>query len=292
MKNKIKKMLKKIIYVCKKPFMCVKYINNYIYVNELLVGRTALITGGTSGIGYAIAKTFLLNGANIIITGRNIDKINKAVELLKKCKTNNCKVYGFKMDISDIHNIESDYDYIMNNVDGLTIDILVNNAGIALGENIGNTKVEDYERCMGTNLEGMYFLSQCFFNMWKKQKKHSTKANILNVLSSSSKRPAVAPYVLSKWGAKGLTIGMAKKFIDYDIIVNGIAPGPTATSMQIESDDNLYLDSSPVKRYITPEEVANGALFLVSDMGNMVIGDIMYMTGGAAVITIDDILYN
>ena len=87
---------------------------------------------------------------------------------------------------------------------------------------------------------------------------------------------------------------MAKKFIKYNIVVNAIAPGPTYTSLLVgetEKDKNIMLDKNPSGRYTTPEEIANGALFLVSDMGRMVVGDILYMTGGAGTITVDDISY-
>lgn len=292
MKRKIKKMIKKIIMIIKLPFIKVSYINNYIYKDELLIGRTALITGGTTGIGYSIAKLFLINGANVIITGRDQKKIDRSIKELKKYlnKQHHNDIFGFEMDISDTKNINSHFEKIVDYLENIQIDILVNNAGVILGANIGETKIEDYEKCMQTNLEGMYFLSQSFFEYMKKNK---LKGNILNVLSSSSMRPAVKPYTLSKWGAKGLTIGMAKKFIEYGIVVNGIAPGPTATPMLIDEldGDNLFLNSSPSKRYVTSEEIANGALFLVSDLGKMVVGDILYMTGGAGIVTVDDINY-
>ena len=287
-KRTIKKIGKKVI----KPFQKTSYINNYIYEGSLLKGRTALITGGTSGIGLAIAKSFLLNGSNVIITGRNQQKLDDAVnELKKEVKDNSCKVFCYKFDISDTEKIEDNFQAIVELVKDLNIDILVNNAGIIKGDNIGNTKVEEYEVCLKTNLEGTYFLSQTFFNYLKKNK---IKGNILNICSSSSMRPAVKPYTLTKWGLKALTIGMAKKFIEYGIVVNGIAPGPTYTPMLVGdsvNDKNIKLESNPSGRYTTPEEIANGALFLVSDMGRMVVGDIMYMTGGAGITTVDDIIY-
>lgn len=281
----IKKIGKKII----RPFQKISYINNYIYRGELLKGRTALITGGTSGIGLAIANSFLLNGCNVIITGRNKDKIDNAIkELQEKTKADSNRISGYVFDISDIKNIDKTFLEISKNE---KIDILVNNAGVIAGNNIGNTEIEEFEKCLRTNLEGTYFISQVFFNYMKKNKR---SGNILNICSSSSMRPAVKPYTLSKWGLKGLTIGMAKKFIEYGIVVNGIAPGPTYTPMLVGNDikeKNIKLESNPAGRYTTPEEIANGALFLVSDMGKMIVGDIIYMTGGAGITTVDDIIY-
>jgi len=291
MKNRIKKIIKKILKIVIKPFQRVSYINNNVYNGELLNGRTALITGGTSGIGLAIAESFLKNGCDVAITGRTQEKIDKVVNELKKNKEyKNRNIYGFEFDIVDTENIESNFEKIKNEIKN-NIDILVNNAGVIRGKNIGETEIDEYETCLKTNLEGTYFLSQTFFNYLKSKK---IKGNILNVCSSSSMRPAVKPYTLTKWGLKGLTIGMAKKFIEHGIVVNGIAPGPTYTPMLVGDDVNekdIKLDSNPSGRYTTPEEIANGALFLVSDMGKMVVGDIMYMTGGAGIVTVDDIEY-
>lgn len=287
----IKKIAKKSIKKIIKPFQKVSYINNYIYKGELLKGRTALITGGTSGIGLAIAKTFLLNDCNVIITGRSQEKLNDVVKkLTKEINDDKLKIIGYKFDITDTKNIQNKFEELLKIIDN-RIDILVNNAGIIKGSNIGNTDVDEYELCLKTNLEGTYFLSQTFFNYLKGNK---IKGNILNICSSSSMRPAVKPYTLTKWGLKGLTIGMAKKFIEYGVVVNGIAPGPTYTPMLVGNsikEKDITLESNPTGRYTTPEEIANGALFLVSDMGKMVVGDILYMTGGAGITTVDDIIY-
>ena len=97
--------------------------------------------------------------------------------------------------------------------------------------------------------------------------------------------------MVSKWGEVGLTLGLAKKLIPYGIVVNGIAPGPTATKMLNQNTENIIHSSSPAGRYSMPEEIANMAVFLVSDMGRMVVGDTVYMTGGSANLTIDDMNY-
>lgn len=123
-------------------------------------------------------------------------------------------------------------------------------------------------------------------------KAHQIKGNILNIASSSSLRPAVSAYTLSKWGIRGLTLGLAKTLAPYGITVNGVAPGPTATPMLMKGDrHNITHDGLPAGRYALPEEIANMALFLVSDMGRMVVGDIVYMTGGAALLTFEDMTY-
>ena len=91
---------------------------------------------------------------------------------------------------------------------------------------------------------------------------------------------------------KGLTIGLAKKLIKDGIVVNGLAPGPTATPMlHKDINDDLYIANNPSERFATPDEIANMAVVLTSSMGRMIVGDTIYMTGGAGVLTVDDIKY-
>ena len=255
-----------------------------------LSGRCALITGGGSGIGYAIAEQFVKNKASVIITGRNEDKLKKAAEALKKITIDeNQKIYFFKMDISLTSEIDKTIDKIIKNIENKTIDILVNNAGVSSGDNFGRASVEGFERVFKTNVEGTYFVSQKIYNYMKENK---IKGNILNVLSSSSKRPAASPYMMSKWASRGLTLGMAKICIKEGIVVNAVAPGPTATKMMMKNpQEDISLDNSPIGRYIMPEEIANVAVMLVSDAGRCIVGDTVYVTGGAGIITFDDISY-
>ena len=124
-------------------------------------------------------------------------------------------------------------------------------------------------------------------------KENNIHGNILNICSASSLRPANSAYCLSKWGLRALTEGLAKTLIPYDIVVNGIAPGPTATPMfGFECSNNIEASSQPNKRYTTVEEIANMAVIYVSDMARTIVGDIAYMTGGAALLTYDDNNYD
>lgn len=259
--------------------------------NDVLIGRTALVTGGTSGIGFEIAKAFLKAGANVILTGRNLKRINEACSQLQKCilKPNKNYLLGIELDNKDISSFEEKINEVLLKPQVARIDILVNNAGI-IGGFINNTTEVEFSDVIDVNLKATFFLSRILGRYWKKNKIY---ANILNVASSSSLRPADSAYSLSKWGVRGLTLGLAKSMAPYGITVNGIAPGPTATKMLLgEKQDNHYLAKSPISRYIMPQEIANMAVFLVSDMGKAIVGDIVYMTGGAGVVTFDDIKYN
>lgn len=259
-------------------------------VNELLKGRVAIVTGGTSGIGYSIAEAFLNSGARVVITGRSEERLQSAVCQLKEAThVSEDKIYGVVLDNSKPETFMDKFIEIRKLLGGNTcIDILVNNAGV-LGGHIINTTEEQFDTVLDTNLKGVFFLSRL---LAKHMKNNGIKGNILNIASSSSLRPAVSAYTLSKWGLRGLTLGLAKALIPFGIVVNGVAPGPTATPMLIKDNSgNIDLPSSPAGRYALPEEIANMAVVLVSDMGRMVIGDIVYMTGGTAVVTYEDMKY-
>lgn len=162
----------------------------------------------------------------------------------------------------------------------------MNNAGV-LGCYISNGTEGEYDAVLDTNLKGVFFLSQIVGHYYKD---NQIKGNILNIASSSSLRPAASAYTLSKWGIRGLTVGLAKALAPFGITVNGLAPGQTATSMLIKDDraGDIHCPNVPIQRYALPEEIANMAVILVSDMGRTIMGDIVYMTGGAGVFSNDD----
>jgi NAD(P)-dependent dehydrogenase (short-subunit alcohol dehydrogenase family) len=164
-------------------------------------------------------------------------------------------------------------------------DILVNNAGYVGGGSFGNTSESEYDAVLDTNLKGTYFLSQEVARCWIE---NGTHGNILNVCSASSLRPGDSPYIISKWGMRSLTVGMAKRLIKQGIVVNGIAPGITDTDRFTHGEKDIGKLSNPSGRMVTKEEIANMAVILVSSLCQMVVGDILYMTGGGAITTLDD----
>lgn len=259
----------------------------YLSTNELLKGRTAFITGGTSGIGFAIAKAFLNSGANVIITGRNSQKLEETMCLLSNKPEYKNKVLGIVMDNKKVDTFKEHLDNVINHFG--KIDILVNNAGV-IGGAIKNTTEEEYDTIMQTNLKAVFFLSQL---VGKYMKEKHIEGNILNIASSSSLRPAVSAYTISKWGIRGLTMGLARSLAPYGIVVNGLAPGQTATPMlQKKETDDLYNPSTLINRYATAEEIANMAVILTSNMSRSIIGDIVYMTGGSGLLSFEDMDYS
>lgn len=254
--------------------------------NELLKSRVALITGGTSGIGFSIAKAFFNSGATVIITGRNDERIKEACMKLESDLYKG-KILGVVLDNTKVETFETDFYNVIQLLGGKQIDILVNNAGV-LGGHISTATIDEYDKVMNTNLRGVFFLCQMF---GKYLKDNSIKGNILNIASSSSLRPAVSAYTLSKWGIRGLTLGLARALAPYGITVNGIAPGQTATPMLLKDPSKGLATNTILGRYALPEEIANMAVFLVSEMGRSIVGDIVYMTGGSALVSFEDISY-
>ena len=253
--------------------------------NDLLKGRWALITGGASGIGYAIAKAFLSAGASVILTGRDEDKLQGKKNELDNMRLGAGKVHVCVMDNMDVASFASAFGRCLSLAGGNGIDILVNNAGVD-GEAMPNVTEEGYDRVLDTNLKGTFFLSQM---VGKYMVEKQIRGNILNISSSSSLRPANSPYILSKWGIRALTLGLAKSLVSHGITVNSIAPGPTVTPLaKLKDTSDIACDAIPMGRYVMPEEIANMAVVLVSGLGRSIVGDTVFMTGGIGNLTVDD----
>lgn len=256
---------------------------------DLLKGRCALITGGTSGIGYAMANRFLAMGASVIITGREKERTEQKAKELSAANDAGGRTFALQMDNGDLDGIEEKFKVALEMIGDKKIDILVNNAGTMSRNGFGKISANDIDRILRVNLESALLLSQ---TAAKYMRENRIQGNILNVCSSSSLRPAVSPYNLSKWALNGLTLGLAKTLIPYGIVVNAIAPGPTATPFLIKDGyDGLELPSLPNGRYATAEEIAGMAAVMVSGMGRTCVGTTIYMTGGAGTITYDDVRY-
>lgn len=246
--------------------------------NGILNNRVALITGGSGGIGKAIAKSFLDSKCKVIIAGTNQSKLESCVnELAEFGEVKYCII-----NLKDINNLINQMDEAIKLFG--RIDILVNSAGVHSTKEMTsflNTTPDEYDNIMNINLKGTYFASQWISKYWISEQIHG---HILNISSSTGGEPAWSAYRLSKLGIEGLTKGLAQVLSPYGIVVNGIAPGSTATALlDYKKGDTIATTDNAVGRYVLPIEVASYAKMLVSDLGNMICGDTLYISGGRGV---------
>lgn len=251
---------------------------SYLTNGNRLNGKNVLITGGSSGIGLAIAQQCLKEGAHVVITGRNEDKLKSVCEKINKSEILKYVVW----DIATTNRIEEKIEETVD-ILGANIDILVNNAGAQPYEFFPNVTEAEWNRIYETNSKGTFFISQSISEYWKKTRIDYYR-KIINISSQGGFVGATYPYRMSKWDIVGLTEGLAKLLIKDGIIVNGIAPGVIKTAMQskimAQGNDNVYCSQNPAERYAFPEEIAELAVWLMSDLSNFIVGQTIICDGG------------
>ncbi|HEX8563135.1 MAG TPA: SDR family oxidoreductase [Flavobacterium sp.] len=243
---------------------------------ELLKDKKVLITGGTSGIGYAIAAKFLSQGAKVVITGRSEINLQNATQKLASEA-----LFSYVWDVNDFTDIESKIRDVSSLLGG--IDILINNAGILIDSSFQDVNEDIWDKTVSANLKSVFFISQkcCDYFMAMNPNRIS---KIINISSMSGIISAASPYYISKAGINTLTKGLAKEHTRNGIIVNAIAPGVTNTNMN-NFNDNLFRDQDNKNgRVALPEEIAELALFLASDASNNIVGQIISIDGGESLL--------
>lgn len=233
-----------------------------------------LITGSNKGIGFATAGLFLNKGYKVILSGRNEKSLIAAKEKLGK------NAEYIVWDIADISSAAPSIKKA-HSIWG-NIDIFVNNAGIVSSEDNGPKSVGFFEKTevgwddtMNVNLKGMFFSLQAEA---KYMRDSGIKGNIVNVCSEMGFRPAPFAYGISKWGVRGMTMGLGKELAPLGIVVNGIAPGETATEILHQKEGDVKNILSPRGVQATPEEIAEGIYFL--SQSRNIIGEILISDGG------------
>jgi 3-oxoacyl-[acyl-carrier protein] reductase len=285
----MKKIIRKILFVIKRIYIVIKHLRkiyryggysttNIASINhgEILKGKKILITGGSTGIGLSIAKKCLQEGATVVITGRNENKLKRAME-----KINSSLLKTLVWDVSQTSSI---YENIAKTEKllGGHIDILVNNAGILSGTVFPDVTEEIWDKTYATNSKGLFFLTQSLCGKWMKENKIQLK-KVINISSQGGFVGATYPYRMTKWDVAGLTQGLGIKLAPFGIIVNGIAPGIIATNMQsnyLSQKENVYCSHNPLERFALPEEIAELAIFLMSDAANFIVGQTIVCDGG------------
>lgn len=267
-KNYIKRGLKYVAKEHNPPIVKVEIIQKS--VSDIIKNKVILVTGGGSGLGYYMAKKLSEEGAIVIITGRNEEKLKKAITQLGE------NVNYFCWDVSDIKKGKEILDKIYEQYG--KIDVLINNAGISLHEgNILKVTEDNFDNQISTNLKGSYFLSQ---NYIRKAKEKNQNGNIIFISSERGSQCDDLPYGLTKVAINSLTQGLSKRFYKDGIRVNAVAPGVTASDMtKINKEENLYAENAS-GRFFIPEEVAETVLFLISDYSKCISGEIIHCNAG------------
>lgn len=242
------------------------------YPSQLLEGKKIIITGGGRGLGLAMAKKFVSEGGEVLITGRNEANLKREAEGI------GCKYFAF--DITDFQNHASFINKANEMLEGA--NVLINNAGISLHESsFLEVSEKQFDDQFNTNLKGSYFLSQLFIKLCLKENR---TANILFVSSERGDTVDTLPYGLTKACLNSLIKGLASKFIGRGIRINGIAPGVTASDMTgFNAEGNLFCNYNITKRVYLPEEVAEIAAFLISDNSAPLNGQILVCNEGKTV---------
>ena len=237
---------------------------------DILKGKKIIITGGGRGLGYDMAKRCIMEGAEVLISGRN----EKALVHVAEELGNSCKYIAF--DISDIYGIEEFVKTAKTKLGGLTS--IICNAGISLHEkNILDVSVENFEQQIRTNLEGNYFLAKEFI----RQHDNESEADIIFISSERGYQCDDIPYGLTKVAINSLTRGLARRFYKKNIRVNSIAPGVTASDMTGRRvGGNMFAEEQVAGRFFLPEEVAETVIFLLSSASKCISGEIIACDAG------------
>lgn len=233
-----------------------------------LKNKTAIVTGGTRGIGKAICNALLKSGCNVIATGTS-----------KKAPYKKKGIRYLQLDFLDTESIKS---FLKTTRELTRIDILINNAGINIIESLNKLNKDNWDKVLQVNLTGPMLLTKEVSRIMKKQK----SGRILNISSiwgviSKSGRSS---YAASKTGLIGLTRSAALDLADHNILVNALCPGFTNSELTNSTLSQEEIESLseqiPMKRFASVEEIANIALFLCSDLNTYITGQTIIADGG------------
>ena len=245
----------------------------------MLNGKAVIVTGGTRGIGLAIVRTFLQNGARVALFGSRQETADRAVAALK-AENNAWSVMGLAPDLTDFDAVQQAVNEVCAAFGG--VDVLVNNAGISAREPLAEYRPEDFKKIMDLNVTAV-------FNGCKAVEPIMRAAGHGCIINTSSMvslygQPAGVGYPTSKFAVNGLTKSLARELGPAGIRVNAVAPGVTRTDMVAALPKEMVERISapiPLRRIGEPQEVANVFLFLASDLASYVTGTVVSVDGAA-----------
>lgn len=245
----------------------------------MLKGKVAIVTGGTRGIGLAIVRTFLQNGARVALFGSRRETVENALSELKRENADR-QVIGAWPDLTDFAAVKAAVDRVAQELS--TPDILVNNAGISAREPLSEYTPESFKKIMDLNVTAVFNGCKAVEPLMRR----AGRGCIINTSSMVSLygQPSGVGYPTSKFAVNGLTKSLARELGRAGIRVNAVAPGVTRTDMVAALPKEMVDRISapiPLGRIGEPQEVANVFLFLASDLASYVTGAVISVDGAA-----------
>ncbi|MFZ8997599.1 MAG: SDR family NAD(P)-dependent oxidoreductase [Ilumatobacteraceae bacterium] len=246
-----------------------------------LDGRTALVTGSTRGLGWAIARKLADRGAHVVVTGRSPDDVAARVAELG---ASGGSASGRPGDLADLDDAVAGVDDVVARLGRL--DILVNNAGVNVRGDVDTFGRDDWDRVLRVNLDAPFALAQAA----ARHMRNLGGGRIVNVASimGTVARPTIPAYVASKGGVEAMTKALAVELAPAGITVNAVGPGYVATEMNaaLVADaafDSMVRTRTPVGRWGEPDEIAAAVVFLASDEASYITGQKIIVDGGMTV---------
>ncbi len=241
----------------------------------MLKNKTAIVTGGTRGIGFEIVKKYLENGANVAVCGSRQETVDKALAQLSEYEG---RVMGICPNLTDAAAVADAFAKVKETFG--SIDILVNNAGISSRASLYDYTVEEFDNVFNINVKGVFVCAQAAAKVMKEQ----GGGVIINTSSMVSKygQPSGFAYPASKYAVNGLTISLARELAKDQIRVNAVAPGVTRTDMVAALPKEMVDRISagiPLGRVGEPADVANAYVYLASDAASYVTGTVINVDG-------------
>lgn len=246
-------------------------------------GRTALVTGGGSGLGRAIALAFAAEGANVVVTGRSEGPLKETVALIEAAGGT---ALAHPADVTRAADVEA---AVRATVDRFgSLDVAVNNAGVFRGgAPVADLAEDDWRTLLDTNVTGVFLALRAEVRQMRTQGGGAI-VNIASNLGAHKRRPGIAGYVAAKAAVSALTRGAALDHVQDGIRINAVSPGPSATTMSLRPGETTadrtdrMRSESPLGRVSDTTEIAAAVLYLASDDAGSVVGADLVVDGGAA----------
>lgn len=244
----------------------------------MLEGKVAIVTGGTRGIGLAIVREYLKQGAKVALCGSRQETADKAVAKLK-AENEEYPVMGIWPKVTDPASVAESFAQVVATFGGL--DILANNAGVSARESLFDYDPDAFKKTMDLNVNAVFVCSQAAARIMKDQGRGGAIISTSSMVSIYA-QPSGCAYPASKFAVNGLTKALARELAPLGIRVNAVAPGVTHTDMVDVLPEEIIkplIAGIPLGRMGEPEDIANAYVFLASDMASYISGVVLSVDG-------------